>query len=94
MLVSKDLEYANYATQFLLLKKYSKLYKYEDLVFYRMTGFQPEKLSDSGLARISSCLTYLNSYTNKINSVVLVHKQTMPTERPLLVDDVGANVCR
>jgi hypothetical protein len=40
--------------QFLFMQKYSKLYSYEDLVFYRITGFQSEKFSDSGLARTST----------------------------------------
>jgi hypothetical protein len=32
-----------------------------------------------------------NNKTNKINSVVLVRKRTIPTERPPLVGEVSAN---
>jgi hypothetical protein len=32
--------------------------------------------------------------TPKLNSVALVHKKTIPTERPPLVGEVSANLCR
>jgi hypothetical protein len=34
---------------------------------------------------------HLLNYTKKLNSVVLVHKRTIPTKRPLLVSEVSAN---
>jgi hypothetical protein len=37
-------------------------------------------------------LEYLTKQTT--NSVALVHKRTIPTERPPLVGEVGANFCR
>jgi hypothetical protein len=35
----------------------------------------------------------LNIHMHKLNSVVLVRKQTLPTERPPLAGEVNANFC-
>jgi hypothetical protein len=34
-----------------------------------------------------------NDTKTKLNSMALVHKQTIPTERPPLVGEVSANFC-
>jgi hypothetical protein len=46
---------------------------------------------DSGSSFIRT-LVPINK-TKKLNSVAVVRKRTMPTERPLLVGEVSANLC-
>jgi hypothetical protein len=42
---------------------------------------------------VSTYYTTKQNKTKQKNSVVLVRKQTIPTERPPLVGEVGANFC-
>jgi hypothetical protein len=61
-------------------------------------GKYPGKWQDCGLIAGSEDMTFfLFSYilvqTNKTNSVALVRKRTIPTERLSLVGEVSANFC-
>jgi hypothetical protein len=47
-------------------------------------------LVDKNLIQVPECSTIR---TTKLNSVVLVRKRTIPTERPPLVGEVSAHFC-
>jgi hypothetical protein len=46
-----------------------------------------------GYTHIANHLKLFNIPVHKLNSVALVSKRTLPTERPPLVDEVSANFC-
>jgi hypothetical protein len=52
------------------------------------------KLSISQILHSGTIIHNLNSYSyHKLNSVAVVRKRTIPTERPLLVGEFSANLC-
>jgi hypothetical protein len=42
---------------------------------------------------LSLSLSLTHTHTHKLNSVAVVRKRTVPTERPPIVGEVSANLC-
>jgi hypothetical protein len=53
----------------------------------------PIKINKNLTAEVSGWKNCITLYKKKVNSVAVVRKRTIPTERPPLVGEVSANLC-
>jgi hypothetical protein len=55
------------------------------------TAMHPTKHYERCISKLS--IFYIRRHNNKLNSVAVFRKRTIPTERPPLVGEVSANLC-
>jgi hypothetical protein len=60
------------------------------ILMVQIYGYDCRCKSTDNFRKIMMIVVHIMS---KLNSVALVHKQTIPTERPPLVGEVSANFC-